>query len=89
MLSPPNSFVYNDSMAITFEKLEEQARALSFEKKAALAHILIQELDVSTDFDAERLWLEESQRRYDAYVAGELSSSPGDEVMKRARARIK
>ncbi len=75
-------------MTITFEKLEKQARALSFEKKAALAHILIQELDISADSDADLLWLKESQQRYDAYILGELSSSPGDEVMK-ARAYIK
>ena len=78
-----------NTMDITFEKLEEQARALSFEKKAALAHILIQELDASADSNAEQLWLEESRQRYDAYIAGELSSSPGDEVMKRARERLK
>ncbi len=76
-------------MTIAFEKLEQQARSLSFEEKAALAHILIQDLDVSIDSDAEQLWLKESQRRYDAYISGELSSSPGDEVMKRARANLK
>lgn len=78
-----------NTMDIPFEKLEEQARALSFEKKAALAHILIQELDASADSNAEQLWLEESRQRYDAYIAGELSSSAGDEVMKRARERLK
>lgn len=76
-------------MDITFEKLEEQARALSFEKKAALVHIPIQELDASADSAAEQLWLEESRQRYDAYIAEELSFSPGDEVMKRARERLK
>jgi putative addiction module component (TIGR02574 family) len=76
-------------MTTAFEKLERQARALSPEEKATLAHILIQELDASADPDAERLWVEEAQRRYDAYIAGELPSYPGDEVMKRARARLK
>ena len=77
------------AMSATFEELEKQARALSPKEKAALAHILIRELDAATDPEAERLWLEEAQRRYDAYVAGELPSLPGDEVMRRARARLK
>ena len=78
-----------DTMTTTFEELEKQARALSSKEKAALAHILIQELDASADPDAERLWLEEAQRRYDAFVAGELPALPGDEVMNRAHARLK
>lgn len=76
------------AMATTFEELEKQARALSPNEKAALAHILIQELDAAADPDAERLWLEEVERRYDAYTAGELPALPGDDVMNRARARL-
>jgi putative addiction module component (TIGR02574 family) len=77
------------AMSTTFEVLEKQARALSPEEKAALAHILTQELDAAADPDAERLWLDEAERRYDAYATGELAALPGDDVMKRARARLK
>lgn len=75
-------------MATRFEELEKQAPALSPKEKAALARILIEGLDTLVDTDAERLWIEEAQRRYDAFVARELEAGPGEEVMKRARRRL-
>jgi hypothetical protein len=51
--------------------------------------MLIEDLDATEDADAERLWLDEAQRRYEAYSRGELEASPGDEVMQRARDRLK
>ena len=67
-------------MTSTLEELEKQARALKPSEKAALAHILIEQLDASSDVD---------QQRYDAFVAGELPAVPGDEAMRRARASLK
>ena len=58
-------------------------------EKAALARVLIEELDASIDVDADRLWIDEAQRRHDAYLKGELEALPGDDVMARARNRIK
>lgn len=75
-------------MNMAFEELEKYARALSLEEKAALARILIEELDTSVDPDVERLWLEEAQRRYDAFVKGKIEARPGDQVMQRARNRV-
>lgn len=72
-------------MSIAFEVLEKHARALTVEEKATLARILIEELDTTIDPNAEHLWLEEAQRRYDAFFRGELEARPGDEVMQRAR----
>ena len=54
-----------------------------------LARILIEELDASTDSNVEQLWVAESQRRYQAYLRGEIKAYPGDEVMTRARNRLK
>jgi len=76
-------------MGTTLKELERQVRALSAGEKAALAQLLIKELHASPDADAERSWIEEAQRRYDAFVSGKLSAIPGDEVMTRARARLK
>jgi len=72
-------------MATRFKELEKQAWALSAKEKAALARVLIEDLDPSTDPNAEQLWIEEAQRRYDAFVAGKLQALPGEEVMRRAR----
>jgi putative addiction module component (TIGR02574 family) len=75
-------------MSTLFEELQRQARTLKPKEKAALARILIDELDTSVDADVEQLWIDEAQRRYEAYLRGELQALPGDDVMKRARGRI-
>lgn len=75
-------------MSMAFDELEKHARALSPDEKAALARILIEELDTESDPNAAQLWLEEAQRRYDAFVRGEIEALPGDKVMQRARDRL-
>ena len=75
-------------MGMAFEELEKQARSLSTEEEAALARILIEELDTGSDPDAEQLWLEEAQHRYEAFLRGELEARTGDDVMQRARDRM-
>jgi putative addiction module component (TIGR02574 family) len=76
-------------MSTLFEELERQARMLTPQEKASLARILIEELDPSSDSDVERLWIAESERRYEAYRKGELKSVSGEEVMSRVRSRLK
>ena len=76
-------------MSSQFDDLEKQARALSREEKAALARVLIDELDPVNEPGVEELWLEEARRRYDAYRHGDLKSVPGDEAMARARNRLR
>lgn len=76
-------------MSTHFHEVEKQARALTPKEKAALARQLIEELDMAVDADAEQLWIDEAQRRYEAYLKGELEALPGDEVMSRARNRLK
>jgi hypothetical protein len=76
-------------MSTNFDELEKQARLLSAREKAALALMLIEELDAASDVDADQLWFEEAQRRYDAFLAGEVPAHSGDEVMDRVRSRLK
>lgn len=72
-------------MSAQFDEIEKQARSLPLKEKAALARVLIEELDAAVDVNAERLWIDEAQRRYDAYLKGQLEALAGDEVMARAR----
>ena len=65
------------------------ARALTRREKASLARILIEELDPSAEAGIEQVWIDEAQRRYDAFRKGELEALPGDAVMARARSRLK
>lgn len=75
-------------MTKNFEKLEKEARALSSREKAALARTLIEDLDSAVDEKIEEIWIEEAQRRYEAYRAGDLKVVPGVEAMQRARQRL-
>ena len=76
-------------MSSEFEDIQRQIVTLPAKDKAALAHQLIEELEESTDPDAERLWLEEATRRFEAYQRGDLASREGDEVMRKAREQLK
>lgn len=75
-------------MSTPLDDLWRQARALTPREKATLARILIEELDPALDAEVEQLWIAEAQRRYDAFLNGELEALPGDEVMARARSRL-
>ena len=76
-------------MSALFDEPEKQARLLTPQEKAALARILIEGLDPAVDSQVEQMWIAESQRRYQAYLSGEIESRAGDEVMSRARSRLK
>ena len=80
--------IISDVMSALFDEIQKQAQLLTPQEKAALAHLLIEELDSTSEADVEQLWIAESQRRYEAYVRGELQSLPGDEVMARTRSRL-
>ena len=75
-------------MSMTFKQLEKEVRQLSAKEKATLARILIEDLDSSADEDVEHLWIEEAQRRYDAFQRGDVEAKPGEEVMRRAHQRF-
>jgi putative addiction module component (TIGR02574 family) len=87
-LAVTSAEAYNSRMS-KFDDLEKEARALSAKEKAALARVLIDDLDPVSDPKVEELWLEEARRRYDAYRRGEMHSISGDEAMARARSRLR
>ena len=51
-------------------------------------YVMNEDLDTSVDADVEQFRIDEAQRRYDAYLKGELEALEGDDVMKRARGRV-
>ena len=72
-----------------FDDVEKRARALSREEKAALARLLIDDLDRANEPGVDALWLEESRRRYEAYRRGDLEAVPGEVAMDRVRRRLR
>lgn len=71
------------------EELAAEALQMDVQARAALAKTLLDSLDELSPEEHERLWAEEAESRYQALRAGELSSSPSDEVFGRLEARTR
>ncbi len=76
-------------MARTLAEIEQEILQLNPKEKATLARNIIDDLDAVADENVDRLWLEEAQRRYKAYVAGETKAKPAQEVFDKARQRLR
>ena len=76
-------------MAKGVAELEQAAKCLPPAKRAQLAQSLIASLDTGKDVDAEADWLEEAERRYQAYRQGLLTPKPATEVFRASRAKLK
>ena len=74
-------------MSPDLRKCETTALRLPVAERAALAECLIESLDVLDDAENERLWVEQAERRYQAYKQGRLSARPAAEAIRDARAR--
>ena len=59
-------------MSAELSECEAKALSLPASDRAALAERLIASLDNLDDAENERLWVEEAQRRYDAFKKGSL-----------------
>ncbi len=76
-------------MQTNIETLTQETMALDIEDRAALAGKLILSLDEPTPSELDRMWLEESERRLEAYRAGRSQGIPADEVFRRALSELK
>ena len=76
-------------MARALAEIERDIRALSSRERAQLLNALISALDAPADPDADRAWLEESERRLAQIESGKAKTVPGTEVLKEARSRLK
>jgi putative addiction module component (TIGR02574 family) len=68
--------------------IEEEALKLPSPERARLAEQLISSLDEEEDPEAERLWVEEAERRYKEYREGKVKAKPADLVFKEARSKL-
>jgi putative addiction module component (TIGR02574 family) len=60
--------------SIENKKLEKEALLLPSHERARLAKYLIRSLDEEEDLEAEKLWLEEAERRYQEYKEGKIKA---------------
>ena len=45
-------------------------------------------IDAGKDVDAEAVWLEEAERRYQAYREGKETAKPADQVYREAKSQL-
>lgn len=69
-------------------EIENEIQALSTSDKAELLRALVSDLDKEVDEDVERVWTEESQRRYREMKDGRVEADSSEEVFERARASL-
>ncbi len=70
------------------KEIEEEALRLPSHERARIAEHLISSLDESEDPEAERLWIEEAERRYQEYKHGKVKAKPAEMVFKEARSKL-
>lgn len=75
-------------MSLKVKEIEEEALRLPSCERAQLAERLIHSLD-KEDPEAEKLWIEEAERRYRAYKEGKVKTKSADLVFKEARSKFK
>jgi len=75
-------------MSPNLEKCRADALKLTPNERAELAESLIASLDEPDEADAEQAWLEEADKRYQAYKQGRISSRPAEDVLRDARSAI-
>ncbi|MDP2853729.1 MAG: addiction module protein [Smithellaceae bacterium] len=71
-------------MSANLGKIEEAALTLPAQERARLAMDLIKSLDNYDDAEAEELWFQEAERRYQEYKEGKLQGRPANDVYRDA-----
>jgi len=71
-------------MALKLKEIEKTALRLSSHERAQLAEHLIHSLDEEEDPEAEKLWIEEAERRYREYKEGKVKGKPAELVFNEA-----
>jgi putative addiction module component (TIGR02574 family) len=70
-------------------EIEARIKALSADEKGELIRTLIADLDGPADFDIERAWVEEAQRRHREIIEGKVQPVSGEQVFRNLRSRLK
>ncbi len=74
-------------MGIATDKLLEEAILLPADERASLVEKLLQSLNLPTEAEVDRLWVEEAERRVSQIEAGEVEVIPSEQVFAKIRAK--
>ncbi|MBC7855730.1 MAG: addiction module protein [Pirellulaceae bacterium] len=75
-------------MTDTAIRMKDELLKLGSQDRAALAHFLIETLDVEEEEDVEEAWHEEIVRRSAQIAAGTAVGDPADQVFKALREKF-
>ncbi len=70
------------------KKIEEEILNLPPQERALLAEHLLNSLDEDEDPEAEKLWIAEAERRYQAFKQGKVKGIPADKVFREVRSKF-
>ena len=70
-------------------QLESKVLKLPARERARLAERLLSSLDDQTDPDAEKLWVEEGERRLEELRSGAIGSRSAESVFRKARSTLR
>jgi len=76
-------------MSPKLKECETKALQLPPKERAVLAERLIASLDAPDEAKAERLWVEEADRRYREYRRGRIRARSAADVLRDARAAVR
>ncbi|MFQ5900318.1 MAG: addiction module protein [Thermodesulfobacteriota bacterium] len=78
-------------MSLTLNRIEKESLQLPLEDRAILAEHLLESLDLESDKDvnSEKEWIEEAEKRYQAYRAGKIKGKSADLVFEEAYDKFK
>jgi len=72
-------------MGTATDKILEEALSLPADEQASLAEKILKSLNLPTEDEVNRLWVEEAERRVSELEAGKVESIPGEQVFARIR----
>jgi putative addiction module component (TIGR02574 family) len=76
-------------LLLKIKEIEEKALGLTSSGRALLVEHLMSSLDDEEDPEAERLWIEEAERRYKEYKQGKIQGKSAELAFKEARSKIR
>jgi len=76
-------------MPLNVNELQKEALRLDPRERALLAEHLISSLDAGEDPDADRLWIEEAERRYIKYKQDGVVGKLAEMVLSEAQAKLR
>jgi putative addiction module component (TIGR02574 family) len=74
-------------MGTATDKILEEALLLPADERASLVEKILQSLNLPTEDEVNRLWVEEAERRVSQLEAGKAELIPGEQVFAKIRSK--